>query len=87
VGGNHKNASWIDGSEGRRALHKRLIVLLIGGALMFMPVACEQEGPAEKAGEKIDETVEEAGEKMEEAGEEVSEEVEEAKEEVQESTR
>ncbi|MFZ7110658.1 MAG: hypothetical protein ACOWYE_03160 [Desulfatiglandales bacterium] len=34
---------------------------------------CEKEGPAEKAGEKIDETIEEAGEKMEEAGDKIKE--------------
>ena len=32
---------------------------------MFPLAACEKEGPAEKAGEEIDETVEKAGEKME----------------------
>lgn len=47
-------------------------------------VACEQEGPAEKAGEKIDEAAEEAAEKVEEAGdalEETADEVEEKAEE------
>ena len=29
---------------------------------------CEKEGPAEKAGEKIDKATEKAGEKIEEAG-------------------
>jgi len=33
--------------------------------------ACEEEGPAEQAGEAIDESVEETGEAMEEAGEEL----------------
>lgn len=49
--------------------------------------ACEKKGPAEKAGEKIDnayseakEKAEEAGEKMEEAGEKVEEALEEAEE-------
>jgi len=66
---------------------RRLVVLLVAAAFMFPLAACEKEGPAEKAGEEIDETVEKAGEKMEEAGEEVTQEVEEAKEEVRESTR
>lgn len=30
--------------------------------------ACKQEGPAEKAGEKIDQTTEQAGQKIEKAG-------------------
>ena len=29
---------------------------------------CKEEGPAERAGEKVDETVEKADEKLEEAG-------------------
>jgi hypothetical protein len=33
--------------------------------------ACEKKGPAEKAGEKIDNTVKKAGEKIEEAGDKV----------------
>lgn len=34
-------------------------------------IGCEQEGPAEKAGEKIDEAVEKTGDTLEEAGEEI----------------
>ena len=51
----------------------------------FFAGACEKEGPAEKAGEKIDDAykqamdkAEEAGEKMEEAGEKIEEALEEA---------
>ena len=33
--------------------------------------ACEEEGPAEQAGEAVDESVEQTGEAMEEAGEEL----------------
>jgi len=32
---------------------------------------CDNEGPAEKAGEKIDETVEEVGDTVEDAGDEI----------------
>lgn len=39
--------------------------------------ACEDQGPAEEAGEEIDEAAEMTKEKMEEAGEEVGEAVEE----------
>jgi outer membrane lipoprotein-sorting protein len=53
----------------------------------FFASACEKKGPAEEAGEKIDEAysdamdkAEEAGEKMEEAGEKVEEALEEAEE-------
>lgn len=41
--------------------------LLLGPAL----VACEEQGPAEKLGERIDETVEKAGDKVEEAADKI----------------
>jgi hypothetical protein len=58
------------------------LIVLLGFAL----IACEQEGPAEEAGEKVDEAVEEASEKVEEAGEAVEEKAEETKESVKEAT-
>lgn len=51
-------------------MKKLLFVLLF---LSMGLAACEQEGPAERAGEKIDKAVEEAGDKMEEAGDKVEE--------------
>jgi hyperosmotically inducible protein len=41
-------------------------------------LGCEQEGPAERAGQSIDRTAEKAGDKMEEAKEAASEKAEEA---------
>lgn len=38
------------------------------------------EGPAEKAGKQIDQTVEKAGDKMEDTGDKISDSVEDAKE-------
>jgi len=58
-----------------------LILPLVGGL-----VACEKEGPAERAGEKIDDAVEEAGDKMEQAGEKVDDTVEEAGDKVEQAT-
>lgn len=52
---------------------KRIIALLLAALLGFALVACEQEGPMEEAGEKMDNAMEKAGEKMEEAGEKVQE--------------
>jgi hypothetical protein len=52
------------------------------GALFLVAVlglglgACERKGPAERAGERIDETVEEAGERAEETGERIREKTE-----------
>jgi hypothetical protein len=63
------------------------LMLIIVMILSFAALnACESEGPAEKAGEKIDEAVEETAEKAEEAGEAIEEKAEEAKKEVKEAT-
>jgi hyperosmotically inducible protein len=53
---------------------KKMIVLI--SILAFLGIGalgCEQKGPAEKAGEKVDEAAEQAGEKMEDAGEKAGE--------------
>ncbi len=57
-------------------------VMLMGGLLGTGIVACEKKGPAEKAGEKLDdaardvkEGAEKAGDKIENAAEEVKEKV------------
>ncbi|WP_346187717.1 hypothetical protein [Rubritalea halochordaticola] len=42
-------------------------LVALGSAALISLVACEKEGPAEKAGKKIDEAVEEAGDKVEDA--------------------
>ncbi|NVF15843.1 hypothetical protein [Vreelandella maris] len=46
-----------------------LFMVLMAGGL----VACDDQGPAEEAGESIDESAEEAGESMEELGEDMEE--------------
>ncbi|RTR03313.1 hypothetical protein [Halomonas nitroreducens] len=51
--------------------------LLIGMMAMGL-AACEDEGPAEQAGENVDEAMEEAGESVEEMGENVEEAAEES---------
>lgn len=48
---------------------------------------CEQEGPAERAGEKIDESVEAARTTVEEAAEEAGEQAREIKEEAEEEIK
>ncbi|MEW5745233.1 MAG: hypothetical protein AB1805_07355 [Nitrospirota bacterium] len=53
-----------------------LFSLLVAGMLIMNGAACEKKGPAERAGEKIDEGVEKAGERAEEAGEKVKKELE-----------
>ena len=44
---------------------------LLGGAILMTLSACEQPGPAETAGAKIDNAVEKAGEQMEKAGDSI----------------
>lgn len=48
-----------------------LLFALGGGAML---TGCEDQGPAEEAGEEIDEAVEDAGDAIEDAGDEVEEE-------------
>ena len=44
---------------------------LLAGAMLVTLSACEQQGPAERAGEKVDNVVEKAGEQMEKAGDSI----------------
>lgn len=46
-----------------------LFMTLVAGGL----VACDNQGPAEEAGEDIDNATEDAGESMEELGEDIEE--------------
>lgn len=64
---------------------KKIVSLLCGLMLIGFVSACEQEGPAEKAGEKVDQAVEESQEAMEEAGEESQDAAEQAGESVEEA--
>ena len=47
---------------------------------------CEEKGPAEKAGEKIDDTMSEALDKAEEAGEKIEEAAEETRKKIEEAS-
>ncbi len=48
----------------------RIFIMLLTMTTVFIS-ACEKEGPAERAGEKVDEAVEEVGDEVEEAGDEL----------------
>ncbi len=50
---------------------KRILLFACFAGSLFFVVGCEQEGPAERAGESIDESMEKAGEKVEQAGENI----------------
>lgn len=61
-----------------------VLILLMA---VFTLAACEQEGPAEQAGEAIDEAVEDAGDKMEDAGDPIEDKTEEMKEAAEKATQ
>lgn len=48
-------------------LSKTIAAALFVSALMITLSACEEQGPLEEAGEKIDDTVEDAGDAIEDA--------------------
>ncbi|MCF8034858.1 MAG: antitoxin [Desulfarculaceae bacterium] len=60
------------------------LALTLGGAVLMM--GCESEGPAEKAGKKVDQAVEKAGEKVEEATDKMGDTMEKAGDKVQDAT-
>jgi len=52
--------------------HKKSFgIALIIAALLALLSGCEQKGPAEKAGEKLDQTTQKAADKIEESGENI----------------
>lgn len=58
---------------------KKMIVMgLLMASVNFTLVGCGNDGPAERAGEKVDQAIENSGEKMEEAGEKANEAIEES---------
>lgn len=55
---------------------KTFFSVLLVGAYVLVFSGCEREGPAERAGEKIDEAGKKAGEALEETGEKARDAVE-----------
>jgi len=47
------------------------IMTVLGASMLFTLVACDQQGPAEKAGEKIDKAADQAAETMDKATDEM----------------
>ena len=50
---------------------KKLAIALLMALMAGGLIACDDQGPAEEAGENIDESTEDAGESMEELGEDM----------------
>ena len=64
----------VEAKNGTRRITSALFALLFalgGGAVL---TGCEDQGPAEEAGEEIDEAVEDAGDAVEDAADEIEEE-------------
>lgn len=54
----------------RKTIGRVLAAMWLGAAALSIS-ACEQEGPAERAGKEIDRAAEKAGDKIEDAGDKV----------------
>ena len=65
-------------------MKSKLFILLLSVLFAFAIVACEKEGPAEKAGEKIDESIEKVEEKVDESVDKVKDKAEEVADDVEE---
>ncbi|MCB1859328.1 MAG: hypothetical protein KDI63_13695 [Gammaproteobacteria bacterium] len=64
-----------------------ILRIILIGIFMATLMACEQQGPAERAGEKIDEAAENAGKQIDEAVEEAGDKLEEAGDKIKEQTQ
>lgn len=61
-----RRGSKMNGQQVKKLSAAVLMVLLVGGL-----AACDNQGPAEEAGENIDNSMEDAGERIENAGENI----------------
>lgn len=54
---------------------KYILLVFCLTLMLGFTMGCEQDGPAEEAGETIDQTIEEAGDKLEDAGDKIEDSV------------
>ena len=66
---------------------KKLIAIIVLSLSIFAFTACDSKGPAEKAGEKIDQTLEKVSDKDKEVTKAVKEKAEETGKEVKKATQ
>lgn len=59
--------------------HKQIFAALAISTFVFALSGCEKEGPAERAGEKIDNAAQKAGQQAEKAGEKIQDAAKDAK--------
>ena len=60
------------------------LLAILAGLILGGISGCEREGPAERAGEAIDEAIEDAGEAIEDAGEAIEDKQEEVEDAIEE---
>jgi hypothetical protein len=53
------------------SINQKMMLMFCFTGILCLGVGCEQEGPAERAGEKTDEAMEKAGENIQEAGDKI----------------
>ena len=82
-----RNAGFARKGGNVMSIFKKVMLVLFSSMIIVSFAACKKEGPAERAGKKIDETVEKAGEEMKEAAEKASDKMEEAGEKMEESIK
>jgi hypothetical protein len=66
---------------------KNILLVFFSCMIIISFTACKKEGPAERAGKKIDETVEKAGDKIKESAEKAGDKIEKAGDKMKESTK
>ena len=66
---------------------KKFLIIAAIALSLFAFAACESEGPAEKAGKKIDQTVKKAADSAKETGEAIQEKVEDAGQAIEEKVK
>ena len=65
----------------------RLQIMMALGLALTVLAGCEQKGPAEKAGEKVDKAVDQAGKSMEKAGDKIQDAAKDAETKIKEATK
>ncbi|MBE0583523.1 MAG: hypothetical protein IH612_07120 [Desulfofustis sp.] len=64
---------------------QKTLILLLSILALFLFTACESEGPAEKAGEKLDNAIEKTQESLEKTGDAIEDTAEQAGEKLEEA--
>ena len=65
----------------------KVLAVAFFASMLMLATGCEQEGPAERAGERIDEAVSEGQNKVEDVVEKAGEELEEAGDKIEKKTQ